>query len=79
MVGSKGVPHGFVVESPAGARCLVITRGGDFEGFVREMGRPATRPGLPAPVEPTPSMQTALGQVAAAHRIALVGQPLAGL
>ena len=76
VVGPKGVPHGFVVESPAGARCLVMTRGGDFEGFVREMGRPAATSGLPAPVEPTPSMQAALGQAAAAHRIVLVGPPL---
>ena len=36
-------------------------------------------PVLPAPVKPTPSMQAALGQVAAAHRIALVGPPLAAL
>ena len=51
----------------------------DFEGFVREMGRPAATSGLPAPVEPTPSMQAALGQAAAAHRIILVGPPLAAL
>ncbi len=49
-----------------------MTRGGDFEGFAREMGRPAATFGLPAPVKPTPSIQAALGQVAAAHRIAVV-------
>lgn len=53
------------------ARCLAMTRGGDVEGFVSEMGGPATASGLPAPVEPTRSMQAALGQAAAAHRIAL--------
>ena len=61
------------------ARRLAMTRGGDVEGFVSEMGGPATTSGLPAPVEPKRSMQAALGQAAAAHRIALVGPPLAAL
>ena len=48
-----------------------MTRGGDVEGFVCEMGGSATTSGLPAPVKPTRSMQAALRQAAAAHRIAL--------
>ena len=76
VVGPKGVPHGFVVESAAGARCLVMTRGGDFEGFVRQMGRAAAGPGLPAAAAPTPQLQAALGEAAAGHRIALVGPPM---
>lgn len=76
VVGPKGVPHSFCVESPGGARCLVMTRGGDFEGLIRDVGRPAAAPGLPEPVEPTPAMQAALGEAALANRIALVGPPL---
>jgi mannose-6-phosphate isomerase-like protein (cupin superfamily) len=74
----KGVPHTYRVESPAGARWLVITTRGDFERFVREAGRPAARPELPAAAgPPTPEEAQAFEAIAKRHRIELVGPPLA--
>ena len=43
LLAPKGVPHTYRVESREGARWLVITRHGDFEGFVRALSRPAER------------------------------------
>jgi mannose-6-phosphate isomerase-like protein (cupin superfamily) len=72
----KGVAHTYRVESPDGARWLVITTGGDFERFVRELSRPAERPGLPTPQPPTPEQADALAGAARQHGIELVGPPL---
>jgi quercetin dioxygenase-like cupin family protein len=72
----KGVAHSYRVESPAGARWLVVTTGGDFERFVRELSRPAERPGLPTPQPPTPEQADALADAARQHGIELVGPPL---
>jgi quercetin dioxygenase-like cupin family protein len=73
----KRVPHTYRVESPAGARWLVITRRGDFERFVRALSRPAERPELPTPQgPPTPEQANALAAAAREHGIELVGPPL---
>jgi mannose-6-phosphate isomerase-like protein (cupin superfamily) len=77
ILAPKGVAHTYRVESPGGARWLVITTGGDFERFVRELSRPADRPGLPAPQgPPTPEQEDALAGTARQHGIELVGPPL---
>lgn len=73
----RGVPHGYRVESPDGARWLVITSGGDFERFVRAVSRPAATADLPErSAPPAPEEAAALGAVAAAHGIDLVGPPI---
>ena len=72
----RGVPHGFRVVSPEGARFLTITRGG-FEGLVRSAARPATADALPEPMEPTPEMQADLAAKCAAQKIELLGPPIA--
>jgi quercetin dioxygenase-like cupin family protein len=73
----KGVPHTYRVESPR-ARWLVVTTHGDFERFVRAVGRPAGHDGLPpAAGPPSVDEQRALAETAAAHGIELVGPPLA--
>ena len=57
LLGPKGVPHTYRVESAAGGRCVTITVRGDFERFVRAVSRPAQRPELPEPADhhpPTP-------------------------
>ncbi|HEX6068218.1 MAG TPA: cupin domain-containing protein [Longimicrobiaceae bacterium] len=73
----RGIPHTYRVESPEGGRWLTITTRGDFENFVRELGRPAERPELPSPSEPpSPEQAQALAAVALRHRIELVGPPL---
>jgi quercetin dioxygenase-like cupin family protein len=77
ILAAKGVPHTYRVESPGGARYLVITRGGDFERFVRAVGRRAERTELPAPEEPpTPEQADALAASAREHGIEFVGPPL---
>jgi quercetin dioxygenase-like cupin family protein len=77
ILGPKGVPHTYRVESHEGARWLVITRRGDFERFVRALSRPAERSGLP-PVQGPPMAEQADALVAAAreHGIEFVGPPL---
>jgi quercetin dioxygenase-like cupin family protein len=74
LVGPKGVPHGFRVES-AHARLLTFTVGGDFEGMVREMSRPAGD-GLPPAAAPSPELIEALTAACARHQIEIVGPPL---
>ena len=44
----KGIPHTYRIDSPSGGRCLTITAHGDFEHFVRAVGRPAHAPGASA-------------------------------
>jgi quercetin dioxygenase-like cupin family protein len=78
ILAPKGVAHTYRVESPDGARFLVITTNGDFERFVRAVGRPAARPGLPEPSgPPTPEQAEALSAAAREHGIEFVGPPLA--
>jgi quercetin dioxygenase-like cupin family protein len=76
LLGPKGVPHTYRVESPAGARWLVITTHGDFERFVRTVARRAERPDLPAAAPPTQEQADALAAAARQHRIEFVGPPL---
>ena len=77
LLAPKRVAHTYRVESPAGARWLVITTLGDFERFVRALSRPAERPELPTPQgPPTPEQADALAAAARAHGIELVGPPL---
>jgi mannose-6-phosphate isomerase-like protein (cupin superfamily) len=73
----KGVPHTFRVESDAGARFLVMTPGGDFEGLVREVSGPATTDGLPPRTEPTPVQIEALAEASERHGITILGPPMA--
>ena len=69
--------HTYRVQSPEGARWLVITSRGDFERFVRAISRPAERVELPEPVgPPTPEQAEALATAALRFGIELVGPPL---
>jgi quercetin dioxygenase-like cupin family protein len=77
ILAPKGVAHTYRVESPDGARWLLITTGGDFERFMRAVSRPAERPGLPTPQgPPTPEQERAFAEAARRHGIELVGPPL---
>ncbi|TPE53893.1 cupin domain-containing protein [Amaricoccus solimangrovi] len=76
LLGPKGVAHTYAVLSPGGAHCLTITSGTDFEGLVRELSRPASGPGLPPHVAPTPEQVFALGRACARHGIEVVGAPI---
>ena len=77
LLGPKGVPHTYRVESLEGGRMLTITRGQDFERFVRAFSRPAERDGLPERSgPPTPEQVQALASACQEHGIELVGPPL---
>jgi quercetin dioxygenase-like cupin family protein len=74
----KGIRHSYKVISPGGARFLTITRGPDFEGLVRFLGRPAERDELPTPSgPPSPEQAAKLAEACAQFGIDLVGPPLA--
>jgi quercetin dioxygenase-like cupin family protein len=64
----RKLPHGFVVTSPR-ARFLTLHTPAGFEKFVLEAGTPA-RPVVDLPPDPA-----ALGAMAAAHGIEIVGPP----
>jgi quercetin dioxygenase-like cupin family protein len=76
LTAPKGVPHRFRVDSMHGARCLTITRGGDFESMLIEMGRPAASEDLPPQQPPTPEMIAALTEACRRARIDIIGPPL---
>jgi quercetin dioxygenase-like cupin family protein len=77
VLAPKGVPHTYRIESAHGGRWLTITAKGDFERFVRAMGRPAERPELPSlPGPPTPEMIQTLTTTAATYGIDIIGPPL---
>ena len=69
--------HVHCLESPAGARWLLITTRGDFERFVHALSRPAERPEPPTHQgPPTPAQANALAAAARKHGIEFVGPPL---
>ena len=76
ILAPKGVPHSYRVESIQGARCLTITRGGDFERMVREMAKPAATADLPPSGQPALPMVQALAMACARNGIDIVGMPL---
>ena len=67
-----GLPHTFLVGPDEPLRTLQITTPSGFEGFVGEVGTPATSRQLP---EPGPVDPAALGHAAARHAIELLGPP----
>lgn len=77
LLAPKGVPHTYRVESAEGGRWLTITSKGDFERFVRDVGRGAERIELPERSgPPTAEAVAALAEIAGRFGIELVGPPL---
>jgi len=66
----RDIPHGFQVVGTSPARFLILTTPGGFEGFVMEMGQPASSLTLPAPSAPDMDKLVAL---AAKYRIEILG------
>ncbi len=66
----RDIPHGIRVVGTSPARFLVLTTPGGFEGFVMEMGQPASSLTLPAPSAPDMDKLIAL---AAKYRIEILG------
>lgn len=77
MLAPKGVAHTYRVESETGGRWITITNRGDFERFVRAMGRRTER--IELPLQSGPPSEEAIAVLtgtARAHHIELVGPPL---
>ena len=71
----RGIPHGFKVVSPSGARVLIVSTGG-FEATLRAASTVATSDSLPEPQGPTLEMQARLAQICAENGIELLGPPI---
>jgi quercetin dioxygenase-like cupin family protein len=77
LLAPKGIPHTYRAESPSGGRFVTVTARGDFEKFVRALGREAERDELPPPAgSPGPDAIKQLGSLARPYGIELVGAPL---
>lgn len=76
LIAPQGVPHRFVVESPDGAHGLTITRGSDFERFVRESSTPVMIDFLQALPQPTAHDITVMAEAAARNGLEILGPPL---
>jgi quercetin dioxygenase-like cupin family protein len=66
----RDIPHGIRVVGTSPARFLVLTTPGGFEGFVMEMGEPASALTLPTPSAPD---MDKLITLAAKYRIEILG------
>jgi quercetin dioxygenase-like cupin family protein len=77
VLAPAGVPHSFRIESRGGARWLNVTTHGDFERFVRALGRPAERDEMP-PLhgDLSPEQREALVLLGRQHGIEFIGVPL---
>jgi quercetin dioxygenase-like cupin family protein len=66
----RDIPHGFRVVGTSAARFLILVTPGGFEGFVMDMGQPASALTLPVPSPPDMDKLIAL---AAKYRIEILG------
>ena len=71
--GPKGVPHTFIAETD-GSKALIGFQPFHFEGFLREVGEPATERALPPPLEAPPDMGRLL-PIAARNGMEILGPP----
>ena len=71
--GPRGVPHTFMAETD-GARALIGFQPFLFEGFLREVGEPATERVLPPPLSAPPDMGRLL-PIAERHGMVILGPP----
>jgi cupin domain len=71
--GPKGVPHTFIA-GPDGGKALIGFQPFHFEGFLREVGEPATERVVPPPLETAPDMERLL-PIAARNGMNILGPP----
>lgn len=73
----RSIPHTYRIESPGGARWLTVTHTGDFERFIRRVGRMPDALDLPPPGTPPAEAQMAeIARIAREHHIEICGPPL---
>ena len=78
VLAPKGVPHTYRIESSAGGRFVTVTAHGEFERFVRAVGREAERDEVPPPAgPPSPEAIQQLQAIARTFGTEFVGPPLA--
>jgi quercetin dioxygenase-like cupin family protein len=71
--GPRGVPHTFIAETDE-AKAMVGFTPFLFEGFIREVGEPATERVLPPPLESPPDMERLI-PIAARNGMDVLGPP----
>jgi quercetin dioxygenase-like cupin family protein len=71
--GPKGIPHTFISESD-GARALIGFAPFQFEGFLHEVGEPATEAVLPPPLAEPPDMARIV-PIGSRNGIEILGPP----
>jgi quercetin dioxygenase-like cupin family protein len=71
--GPRGVPHTFIAETE-GAKILIGFQPFHFEGFLHEVGEPATERVLPPPLESPPDIEPLLS-IAARNGMQILGPP----
>jgi quercetin dioxygenase-like cupin family protein len=77
LIVRKGTPHTYRVVSASDARFITITRGREFEGLIRHLGRPAQRDALPPHAGPPSQEQlAAIAEACKRFGIDIVGPPL---
>ena len=76
LVAPKGIPHSYRVDSSEGGRWVTVTAHGDFERFVRAVGREAENDELPPPVHLSPEAIEQVAAVARTFGIELAGPPM---
>ena len=74
VYGPRGLPHTFSVDSPGGARFLLVAEPADFEGFITALAEPATAPALPPAADGPPDLAR-IATVAAEYGIEILGPP----
>ena len=71
--GPRGVPHTFIAETD-GAKALIGFQPFHFEGFLHEVGEPATARELPPPLSAPPDMGRLI-PIAARNGMEILGPP----
>ena len=72
--GPAGLPHTFTIDSPGGARFLLVAEPSGFEDFLAALAEPATAPTLPPPSVEPPDLERVTA-VAAEYGIEILGPP----
>jgi quercetin dioxygenase-like cupin family protein len=73
--GPAGVPHTFIGAGPDPARVLVGLSPVQFEGFLREVGRPAPTRTVPPPPAGPPADPERLASIAKRQGVIILGPP----
>ena len=73
VYGPRDIPHTFVVTSDE-ARFLLVVEPAGFEGFIGQIGEPATELVIPPPPEGPPDMEKMVA-AAAEYGVEIIGPP----